>query len=59
MGLFDYNSNEIGVKAARREASGLNKKSYSHRISTQKERVGQQQASPNKGTRQPAREKYH
>jgi hypothetical protein len=41
-GLSDYHSNEIAVKAARRGASGLNKKCYSHGISTQKERAGQQ-----------------
>jgi hypothetical protein len=40
--LSDYYFSEIAVEAARREASGLNKNGYSHRISTQRERVGQQ-----------------
>jgi hypothetical protein len=40
-GLFDYHSNEIAVKAARREAGGLNKGLLSRNIYS-KERAGQQ-----------------
>jgi hypothetical protein len=41
-GLPNYHSNEIAVEAARLGSGGPYKKGYSHGISTQKERAGQQ-----------------
>ncbi len=49
-GLSDYHSNKIAVEAARWGASGPNKKGYSSRISTQKERELDNSSKPN-GTR--------
>jgi hypothetical protein len=40
--LSYYYSNEVAAEAARQEASGPNKKGYSHEVSTQRERAGQQ-----------------
>jgi hypothetical protein len=41
-GLSDYHSNEIVFKAARWGGQWAEENSYSHGISTQKERAGQQ-----------------
>ncbi len=59
-GLSDYHSNDMAVEAARREASGPNKKGYSHETSTQKRELDNSSKPKQiKGNRQPAKKNPH